>query len=58
LKKTKNPIPDAALQALARTLLPAILEFFEDNEGQREFAEWQAQRENSPTSGEEKRCEP
>jgi hypothetical protein len=34
-----NP-PDDALEALARCLYPAILSYFESEEGQREFEEW------------------
>ena len=40
-----NTIPDEALEALARCLLPAIRSYFESEEGQREFAEWQSQRD-------------
>jgi hypothetical protein len=43
LSKDGNTIPDAALEALARRLLPAIRFYFESEEGRREFAEWQAQ---------------
>jgi len=35
-----NRIPDDALEALARCLLPEIRSFFESEEGQREYAEW------------------
>lgn len=38
-------IPKRELEALARCLLPAIQEYFESEEGQREFAEWEAQQE-------------
>jgi hypothetical protein len=37
-------IPKRELEALARCLLPAIQEYFESEEGQREFAEWEAQQ--------------
>lgn len=36
-------IPKREFEALARCLLPAIYEYFESEEGQREFAEWEAQ---------------
>ena len=36
---------EAAVDALARILLPKIQAFFESEEGQREFAEWKAQQE-------------
>ena len=37
-------IPVHEVDALARILLPKIQAFFESEEGQREFAEWKAQR--------------
>ena len=40
--KKANAIPDDALEALARCLYPTMVAFFESDEGQREFAEWQA----------------
>jgi hypothetical protein len=45
-----NAIPDDALEALVRCLYPAMIAFFESDEGQREFAEWQSLRgiENLP----------
>ena len=45
-----NAIPDDALEALARCLYPMMVSFFESDEGQREFAEWQARKvtENLP----------
>jgi hypothetical protein len=36
--------PADAIAALARRLLPAIRSYFESDEGQREFAEWQARQ--------------
>ena len=36
-----------ALEALARRLYPAIRSYFESEDGQREFAEWKAQKENA-----------
>ena len=41
-----SAIPDDALEALARCLLPAIRSYFESDEGQREFDEWKS-RESS-----------
>jgi hypothetical protein len=49
--KKSNAIPDDALEALARCLYPAMVAFFESDEGQREFAEWHRERkgiENIP----------
>ena len=37
-------IPQHQIEAIARCLLPDILAFYESKEGQREFAEWQAQQ--------------
>ena len=39
--KELSAIPDDALEALARCLYPAIVAYFESDEGKREFAEWQ-----------------
>lgn len=36
-----NP-PDESLEALARCLYPAMLSYFESEQGQREFAEWKS----------------
>ena len=38
-------IPQHELENIARVLLPDILAFYEREEGQREFAEWKAQRD-------------
>jgi len=43
--KRSDAIPDDALEALARCLLPAIRSFYESEEGRREFAEWQARND-------------
>ncbi|SFP53404.1 hypothetical protein SAMN05216343_1094 [Oscillibacter sp. PC13] len=37
------------VEALARVLLPEILAFFESEEGQREYAEWKAQKQAKTT---------
>ena len=37
-------IPQHHIEAIARCILPDILAFYESEEGQREFAEWQAQQ--------------
>lgn len=37
-------IPQHQIEAIARCLLPDILAFYENEEGQRKFAEWQAQQ--------------
>ena len=38
-------IPLHEVEALARVLLPEIQAFFKSEEGQREFAEWKAQKQ-------------
>lgn len=38
-------IPQHKIEAIARCIMPDILSFYESEEGQREFAEWKAQRE-------------
>lgn len=37
-------IPKRELEALARVILPDIQAYFESEDGQREFAEWEAQQ--------------
>ena len=38
-------IPQHEIENIARILLPDILAFYESEEGQREFAEWKAERD-------------
>jgi len=44
-KRTAAKIPQYEIDALARAFLPAILDFYQSEEGQREFAEWKVNRE-------------
>lgn len=44
-KKAIPDIPDEVIQSLARTLLPVIREYFNSEEGQREFSEWKEKRQ-------------
>ncbi len=44
IKKQGTPIPKHELEALAATLYPAIVEFFESEQGQAEFKAWQEQQ--------------
>ena len=37
-------IPQHQIEAIARCIMPDILAFYESEEGQREFAEWKAQK--------------
>ena len=40
-------IPDGILESLSNLILPDILTYFASEEGQREFAEWQQECQNS-----------
>ena len=42
-------IPQHEIENIARMLLPDILAYYESEEGQREFAEWQAARDAAKT---------
>ena len=57
-KKSTNisPYPDEAIERLARAFYPAILAYRNSEEGQREFAAWQA--EQAHLSGKEKQSVP
>ena len=57
-KKSTNlsPYPDEALERLARAFYPSILACWNSEEGQREFAAWQA--EQAHCSGKEKQSVP
>jgi hypothetical protein len=51
LKRISRPekisgITEDALETLAEALYPDILEFFNSEEGQKEFAEWKASQQN------------
>ncbi len=37
-----SDIPQHAIESIARCIWPDILAYYESEEGQREFAEWQA----------------
>jgi hypothetical protein len=39
-KKPASEVPDHVIESFARCILPAILKYFDSEEGQREFAEW------------------
>jgi len=49
-----SDIPQYAIEAVARCLLPDIIAYFESEEGQREFAEWKRQREDNKDANGEK----
>ena len=57
-KKSTNtsPYPDEVIDRLARAFYPAILACWNSEEGQREFAAWQA--EQAHISGKEKQSVP
>lgn len=39
-----SELPDHEIEAIARCIYPDILELFESEEGQKEFAEWRARK--------------
>ena len=43
-KSNKSGYPDEAIKTLARCFYPSMVEFFNSEEGQREFAAWQAEQ--------------
>ena len=43
-KSNKSGYPDEAIKILARCFYPSMVEFFNSEEGQREFAAWQAEQ--------------
>lgn len=47
-------IPQYKIEAIARCIMPDILAFYESEEGQKEFAEWKAQRD-AEKDGEERK---
>jgi hypothetical protein len=47
----KYQVPADAIEALARQLLPAIRAYYESDEGQAEFAEWQARQTAEKSTG-------
>jgi hypothetical protein len=53
-KKSTNtsPYPDEAIKRLARAFYPAILACWNSEEGQREFAAWQAKQAHHAASKE------
>ena len=51
--KAVHVIPDEAIEALARCLLPAMRSYFESMEGWREFAEWQLRKDIEELYGRE-----
>jgi hypothetical protein len=52
-----DAIPDDAVKALARILYPAMVAYFESEEGRREFDEWQA-RQNQAKPGQAEHYRP
>ena len=42
-KSNKSGYPDEAIKTLARCFYPSMVEFFNSEEGQREFAAWQVE---------------
>ena len=46
-------IPQHAIEAIARCILPDIIAYYETEEGQREFREWKAKRDAELTEWKE-----
>lgn len=44
-------IPQYQIEAIARCILPDILAFYESEQGQKEFAAWQAQQVKGEIQG-------
>ena len=44
IKREKCQVPADAIIALARRLYPAMVAFFDTEEGRQEFAEWKAKQ--------------
>ena len=44
-KSNKSGYPDEAIKTLARCFYPSIVEFFNSEEGQREYEEWLKEQE-------------
>lgn len=44
-KKNNFGIPDYEIESLARVLLPTMRAYLNSEEGQREFAAWQAEKQ-------------
>ena len=50
-----SDIPQHAIDTIARTILPSILEYYKSREGQEEFRKWKEEREKSKSLNAEKR---
>lgn len=44
---SNSDIPQHAIETIARCILPDIIAYYESEEGQREFQEWLAKKEQS-----------
>ena len=44
-KSNKSGYPDEAIKTLARCFYPSMVEFFNSEEGQREYEEWMKEQE-------------
>ena len=50
-----SELPDHEIEAIARCIYPDILELFESEEGQKEFAEWKARKAQEEKENEQKK---
>ena len=46
---TDIELPQSVIESFARCLMPEIRKFYESEEGQRAFAEWEAEQEQAQT---------
>lgn len=44
-KKTSIEVPDYVIESFARCILPAIRDYFDSEEGQREYSQWRVKKE-------------
>ena len=50
--KLRSYLPKHELEAIVRTFYPAVIEFFESEEGKKAFKEWREKRELSAENSE------
>ena len=43
-KMVRSNIPDSEIEAIARCLMPTIMEFFESEDGRAEFERWKLEK--------------
>ena len=56
IERRKCQVPADAITALARRLYPAMVAFFDTEEGRQEFAEWQARQAAENSKDQSDKC--